>query len=375
MAKKKRRRKTKPPLKSSIKIISTKNNRKDQKVIKFIPKKKHHFWDKQLTPKQQAMFILTAITVMILAAVSGLYFSGKRTLDAQGYDSSDEVITAYFKATDTNDTFNLQRCYCLKSVGGNSSYKAQKVISDETHKDISFDFDTLEIETHEYNDPDDVIRNTKNKTITTVNLVQATVQMDKIVDKNTYTQFCLYRFITYEADSRWYIYAAQETMSTTIKGVDSEGNELILSGEEIDMTDIVTIGSTDTGYIAIGSDWTQQTGSVSDNIVKEIVYANAINTAEISLSALNAESAEIFAQTLYDTLSASDTFAASLSMTQNQIGNYTATLISCTDASSGQIFMAWIFDAPLHDSYVHYITLECTADAKAAVNYVNTFHF
>lgn len=162
-------------------------------------------------------------------------------------------------------------------------------------------------------------------------------------------------------------------MSYTVKTFDKNGNEVQLS-ENIDLSDLMTVGNDTVGYISIDKSWIEMPESGS--VTAEKIYSNPDGTAEISLAMTDAyNNKEEFADNLYQTLMSSDNFASSLTRSDVKLGEYNAVLISCTDKDTGQIFSTWILDIPLKDGYVHYITFECTAENALASTYVNLFHF
>lgn len=335
---------------------------------------KIHFWDKQISTKWQILIIAGIVIILISAFFLSAYIHGQKTLKAQGYDSPEDVIIGYFDAIDSNDGFNLQRCYDLYSVTGRSAYKQQSEIAKAEHKIIAADTANAEIETHAYDNMDDIIRNTKNSNISASNVSQVVINVDKTVDDITYTQKCLYRFITYEFNSKWYIYAQQNTMSMTTSAMDKDGNNIPIAESGIDMTDTVKVGDNTVGYISIGSDWIETDGS--ESAYAEKVYMNPDGSAEISIAMIETDlNVKGFAQNLYDVFSESDKLSESLTMSDITIGGCDGTIIVCSDNITKQLFSAWVFDDNTNDNYIRYITLECTAENTAMTNYVNTFRF
>lgn len=362
MSKKKtRRRKKSPP----IKMINC-GQRTDTPV-------KTHFWDKHISLPFQILFVAGIIILIILIFFVSAYLSGKKTLKSQGYNSPEELITGYLTALDNNDSFELQRCYDLHSVNGRSDYMTDWTEAKEMHKKIEINTDTIDIETHPYDNIADIIRNTQNTEITSANMSQAVFEISRKTEDLTCLQKCLYRFLVYEYNSKWYLYAKQETMSYTVKTFDKNGNEVQLS-ENIDLSDLMTVGNDTVGYISIDKSWIEMPESGS--VTAEKIYSNPDGTAEISLAMTDAyNNKEEFADNLYQTLMSSDNFASSLTRSDVKLGEYNAVLISCTNKDAGQIFSTWILDIPLKDGYVHYITFECTAENALASTYVNLFHF
>ena len=334
---------------------------------------KTSFLDKELSDKQQVVFTILILAVIAVGFFVGVLISGKTTLDAQGFDSTDELISGYIDAFYNKDSAKLKRCYDLYSKDAFVLHKNMSTRATENYHKTTIYPDKIEINTIEYDNIDDVRRNTMLDSISAANISQVTFEMDQVIDGMTYTQLCSQKFITYERNKKWYLYAFEDTSATTLKIVNKDGNQLDIQSGVLDMTDVQIVGTGETGYISVGSDWTCQE-TTPDEKTRQLTCVSPTGNAQISMMSTDMyESSDDYAVLFLDELSNNDDYKDSLTQKAVSLNGCDATLINATNSATGNTLSIWIFDAPEHDLNAHCITFECLPSEQYAINYISTF--
>lgn len=356
-----------------------KHYKKRKKPIKFNPdgSTKSGIWNKELSTGQQVLFYIIAFILIIAIILTICYFIGKQKLDNQGYETSDLVVENYFNALTKHDSSAMRNCFSLYSRNNEFDYKLNVTESDN-FKNTELIKDSISIESSAF-DTTDIINNLRNPYISNANVIYANFKTNETTDTLNCQQLYYYKLITYEFDSKWYIYAAQKIKEITESASQKKTSQTIdiFEGSEIDLTDTKKVGSKETGYICIGNDWTEQTTPDENNEKLNSIksYVSPDSNAVITMATTNAyadlqTATEFVIEKLIEkskgTLSREDMAKVDSTF----CSKYTCTQIFYISSETNQHNMTWIF---LDGNIIRYISFDYLAPKTSCANYINTF--
>lgn len=333
-------------------------------------------WNKPLTRKQKILFVAISIISIILIVLVSAFLLGERVNNTQGFNSTDEMITAYFTKINNADTSSIYTLFYNKTQSYNkdvSDYVEHVKAMNEANTE--FNLDSINIETQDYeNDMQTLENEIRLEPITAAKICYVMIDKSEFDTELAYTyeSTIYYKFICYNVLGKWYMWSNTELDSILNKIVTSDNTAMSIT-DLLFENDLMSIGNNHTGYMAIPTDWRANESMYIDGIKSMVVYTNPDSTAQIALAAYENTDVNTFATNLYISTENDDQTERSLLMINDKCGEYNAVRISYNDSKT--YTFVWLFDNPLHDDYVHSITLTCSSDQTLLKHYVAGFSF
>ena len=303
------------------------------------------------------------------------YFIGDAKMKAQGYESSDTVINNYLEGIDNNDASKIRNCFSLYSLNNNELYDLNVKTANELASRISIDKNSIQITSKAYS-TEDIINNLRNPYITNANIVDVSFNMS---EKNNYldcTQLVYYKFITYEFDNEWYIYASQKIKEITdaARHIKSGQEITLIENSEIDLSDVKRVGSSEIGYLLIGNAWTETEQSQTDGLNNVKAYSNTDGSAVITMATTSADSTATVSDSVIDKLLAehSDITINDIFRSTAEFCGYDAIQIFYLSKSDDHT-MTWIFKTNDSSNKIYIISYDYSVTQTDYANYVYTF--